>query len=99
MTETSTSSIVSDVSSHHTSGHQSGVWSLLEHANLIDTHRTETLLKCPGYRPHLGRYLVTSDGFIVDWLNLTALHMDDSFWEYLEEWVNALYHDHSSSSK
>jgi hypothetical protein len=85
----STPAVLREATLKYATGHGSGVWALLEHADMIDLHRTELLLKCPGHQ-HFGRFLVTHDGYIVDWLNLQATHMDPDFWEYLGTWVGEL---------
>ena len=85
----STPDVLREATLKYATGHGSGVWALLEHTDMIDLHRTELLLKCPGYQ-HFGRFLVTHDGYIVDWLNLQATHMDPDFWEALAVWVGEL---------
>ena len=54
----STPAVLREATLKHATGHGSGVWALLEHADMIDLHRTELLLKCPGYQ-HFGRFLDT----------------------------------------
>ena len=67
-------------------GVSDGVWSALKGLERVDHHRTELLAstKVYGGPSNTGRYLATTDGEIVDCLNMTVTDLDDSFWDHLD---------------
>lgn len=62
------------------------IWSALRSLEKVDQHRTKLLAstKVYGGPSNTGRYLATTDGEIVDCLNMTVTELDESFWDHLD---------------
>ena len=83
----SSSEIINGIKSvKQSDGVSDGVWSALKGLERVDQHRTELLAstKVYGGPSNTGRYLATTDGEIVDCLNMTVTNLDDSFWDHLD---------------